>query len=263
MTRAFKLAFAIAAPLLLLGCLLTPGKFTSSLDVAKNGTFTFRYKGEIILLTNKSFLGEAAEPEFTPECRDEDSNQRECTPEEVAEQRLTFDEERRTREEREAKDRAEMAAALGGLDPGNEATMDEFAARLQREAGWKSVTHRGGGIFDVDYEISGGLDRDFVFPVFPRFDFIAPFVVVTRRDDGALLVRAPGLGASGSGGAASAPGNMGTGMSKAEGVFTVTTDAAIATNNSEEGPVGQGGKQRIEWRITPLNRTAPEALLRP
>ena len=52
-------------------------------------------------------------------------------------------------------------------------------------------------------------------------------------------------------------------MSRSEGVFTLVTDAEVATNNSEEGPASDGGKQRIEWRITPLNRTAPEALLRP
>lgn len=263
MGRIFRLGISLAAPVLLLGCLLTPGKFGSSLDVAKTGAFTFRYTGEIVLLTNKSFLGEmATEPEFTPRCQDDEGTQRECGAEETAEQRKSFDEEQAAREQREAKERAQMAAALGGLDPGNEATMDEFAARLQREVGWKTVTHRGGGVFDVDYEMSGTLERDFLFPIFPRFDFVVPFVVVTRRDDGAILVRGPGLGESGSAAGSPAAG-MGNNMSRSEGVFTLLTDAEVATNNSEEGPANVGGKQRIEWRITPLNRTAPEALLRP
>lgn len=264
MERIFKLGLALAAPMLLLGCLLTPGKFGSSLDVAKTGAFTFRYTGEIVLLTNKSFLGEmVTEPEFTPRCEDEEGAERECSAEEVAEQRRTFDEEQEAREQREAKERAQMAAALGGLDPGNEATMDEFAARLQREVGWKTVIHRGAGVFDVDYEMSGTLDRDFLFPIFPRFDFVVPFVVVTRRDDGAILVRGPGLGESGSAAAGRPAAGMGNTMSRSEGVFTLVTDAEVATNNSEEGPESEGGKRRIEWRITPLNRTAPEALLRP
>lgn len=264
MERICKLGFALAAPFLLLGCLLTPGKFVSSLDVARNGPFTFRYTGEIVLLTNKSLLDEMApELTFSPRCQDEEGAERECSADEIAEQRRTFDEEQAARKQREAEERAQTAAVLGGLDPGNEATMDEFAARLQREEGWKKVTHRGGGIFDVDYEISGALDRDFVFPVFPRFDFIVPFVVVTRRDDGAVLVRGPGLGESGSAAASSPAAGMGGKMSRSEGIFTLVTDASVATNNSEEGPVGEGGRRRIEWRITPLNRTAPEALLRP
>lgn len=264
MGRMFRLGICLAAPLLLLGCLLTPGKFASSLDVAKDGAFTFRYTGEIVLLTSKSVVGDLAyEPTFSPECEDDEGLERECGPEEIAGQRREFDEEKVQRDQREASERAQVAAALGGLDPGNEATMDEFAARLQREVGWKSVTHRGGGVFDVDYEMSGSLDRDFLFPIFPRFDFLVPFVVVTRRDDGALLVRAPGLGESGSAAAANPMGGMGGNASKAEGIFTLVTDAQIATNNSEEGAASEAGRQRIEWRITPLNRTAPEALLRP
>jgi hypothetical protein len=261
MKHVARLAIVLAAPFLLLGCLLTPGKFTSSLDIARDGKFAFKYQGEIILLTNKSVMDQmGSEPEFKASCQDDEGADRECSEAEVAEQRRAYDEEQAARKQREAKESAEMATVMGGIDPNNEATMDEFAARLQREAGWKKVVHRGGGVFDVDYEIAGNLDRDFLFPIFPRFDFIVPIVTVTRRDDNAILVRAPALGSSG--GASGASGPMSGGGSKAEGVFTLTTGAAVSTNNSEEGPVSEGGKQRIEWRVTPLNRTAPEALLR-
>jgi hypothetical protein len=261
--RILKSIVVAAAPLLLLGCLLTPGKFVSSLDIANDGSFTFRYQGELILVTSQSVMKDlAAANPFTPECTDEAGDSRECTAEETAEQRKTYDDAQDEAKAKEAEEGAKMAALLGGIDPSNEATMTEFAVRLQREAGWKTVTHRGGGIFDVDYEMSGKLDRDFVFPIFPKFDFIVPAVIITRRDDNAILVRAPGFGDAAS--ATASTGGMGPagGASRAEGVFSLRTNAAIATNNSEEGAVTDGGRQTLEWRITPINRTAPEALLR-
>ena len=111
------------------------------------------------------------------------------------------------------------------------------------------------GIFDVDYEMSGKLDRDFIFPVFPRFNFIVPAVMITRRDDKAVLVRAPGFDSSS---AASGPGGLSpmTGNpSKAEGVFTLRTDAEILTN-SEEGPSSKGAG-RPSGKVT-RDRTAPK-----
>ena len=45
--RAMKLILAGAVPLLLLGCLLTPGKFTSSLEIARDGSFTFKYQASL------------------------------------------------------------------------------------------------------------------------------------------------------------------------------------------------------------------------
>ena len=46
-----KRLFALAAPLLLTGCLWGPGKFTSDLTLLKNGSFILDYKGEIVLQT--------------------------------------------------------------------------------------------------------------------------------------------------------------------------------------------------------------------
>ena len=48
--KLFRLAALLAAPLLLASCLLSPGKFVSSLDIRKDRSFTFAYQGEIILL---------------------------------------------------------------------------------------------------------------------------------------------------------------------------------------------------------------------
>ena len=44
-----KLMLALAAPLLLTGCLWSPGKFGSTLALQKNGRFVLDYRGEIVL----------------------------------------------------------------------------------------------------------------------------------------------------------------------------------------------------------------------
>src|SRR4051794_22373576 len=41
--------FALAAPLLLTGCLWGPGKFTSDLTLRKDGSFVLDYRGEMVL----------------------------------------------------------------------------------------------------------------------------------------------------------------------------------------------------------------------
>jgi hypothetical protein len=62
--RIARFALALAAPLLLVSCILSPGKFTSTLDVRKDRSFTFTYAGEVIVNDPKvSGNGEtAAEP---------------------------------------------------------------------------------------------------------------------------------------------------------------------------------------------------------
>ncbi len=64
--RAVRLLVALAAPLLLTGCLLAPGKFTSTLDVRADRSFTFTYVGEVIAPKPDSPTGEedkAVDPE--------------------------------------------------------------------------------------------------------------------------------------------------------------------------------------------------------
>jgi hypothetical protein len=46
--RYARLVLALAAPLLLVSCFLSPGKFVSTLDIRKDRSFTFTYVGEII-----------------------------------------------------------------------------------------------------------------------------------------------------------------------------------------------------------------------
>jgi len=48
-----RLALALAAPFLLASCLLSPGKFTSTLDIRKDRSFTFTYVGEVLIADPK------------------------------------------------------------------------------------------------------------------------------------------------------------------------------------------------------------------
>src|SRR3546814_16848229 len=46
---AARLLLILAAPLLFASCLLTPGKFVSTLDIKRDRAFTFTYAGEVII----------------------------------------------------------------------------------------------------------------------------------------------------------------------------------------------------------------------
>ena len=46
-----KMLVAAVAPLLLSGCLWSPGKFTSELTLRKGGAFVLDYRGEILFQT--------------------------------------------------------------------------------------------------------------------------------------------------------------------------------------------------------------------
>ena len=56
---------------------------------------------------------------------------------------------------------------LPGLD---DAFNRAFAAKLMKYAGWRSVTYRGKGVFDVDYHFEGRATQDFLFPALPDND---------------------------------------------------------------------------------------------
>jgi len=260
---AMLLALAVGA------CFFVPGRFVSDMTVGADSGFTFAYRGEIVLASSPDMLdGQAAT--FTPVCRigDEDSAERPCSASETAKQRTDWTAKR----EREKREAGKMAAMFGGIDPSDPATMDAFAAKLARQAGWKSVVHKGNGVFAVDYAVIGTLDRDFVWPVFPGIDFVKPFVVAQRRADGSVMVRAPGY--------ASDNNEMMRAMSMGSmtesqpakpaqsrpqllsGSFTITTDGEVLTNNTDEGPQAMGAQRRMVWKVTPDLKKVPETLVR-
>src|SRR3954462_16014996 len=103
-----KRLFAIAAPLLLTGCLWGPGKFASDLTLRKDGSFILDYRGEIVLQTPP-----ATSPEPWTDAKakcDDRGKSRPCTKAEVADQKDNYEKKRR--------DSEQMAKMFGlpGLD---------------------------------------------------------------------------------------------------------------------------------------------------
>jgi hypothetical protein len=134
-------------------------------------------------------------------------------------------------------------------------------------AGWRSVTYRGKGVFDVDYHFAGRATQDFLFPALPDNDLIIPFVAIRRRADGSALVTAPAF--TGGGGpmaaraGAAAASQMKEGpVSRAEGRFTVITDGEVLTNNSEDGPAPHAVGRQLHWDVGSAVNKIPEALIR-
>ncbi|HEX7930207.1 MAG TPA: hypothetical protein VF470_04795, partial [Sphingomicrobium sp.] len=221
-----KRIFAAAAPLLLTGCLWGPGKFTSDLTLKKDGSFVLDYKGEIVLQTPPDDLALDPWKDENASCQDEaersaPAKTRPCTKDEIAKQRAEYEKRAAENAERKKKENVEMAKMFGlaGLD---DQSANAFAAKLGKYAGYRSVTYRGKGVYDVDYHFEGRATQDFVFPALPDNDVIIPFIAMRRRSDGSVLVTAPaftgGSGPLGTRAGASAAGAMKGGpVSKAQG----------------------------------------------
>lgn len=221
-----RLAFILAASLLLASCLLTPGKFTSTLDVKRDRSFTFTYVGEAIVAEEQGGLQPA-------ECAEDDED---CTPPTAA-------------------DKAEKAAA-------QETKLKEIGEALSKEAGYRSVEYLGNRKFRVDYAVSGTLDRAFIYPFNSDAAAIIPWIAIELRKDGTARIKAPGFGDD-SGSAGPGPNPLADSAKERQGTFTLTTDAEIVAQNEESGAVaGPGGSKRVVWKVTPSSKTTPTAVLR-
>ncbi len=257
-----KMLLAGGSMLSLASCFAAPGTFTSDLTLLSNGQYEFVYDGEVKLMTLSMMMKEIAESEsgeFTPYCEgptgDEDEygseiyGERDCTPDEIDEQLADY-EERKAEQIRES---AEIRAAMGGIDPSDEKSIQAFTDRMERQAGWESVRHTGDGMFQVRYHSKGQLPDDFGFPLIKDVPAGQPFLTVARWDDGSVRVDAPlfapqATGTSGLMGAAMMGGLGGMGgddtgfdLPKAKGTFTIRTDGDILTNHSETGPAVENG----------------------
>jgi hypothetical protein len=273
-----KRFFAVAAPLLLTGCLWGPGKFTSDLTLRKDGSFTLDYRGEIVLqipdagrakpwnaemahcyergksvgagVGTAVVIAPPSPPKPTP-----------CTAAEIATQKAEHD-----KAAAETQKRTEEAARMYGLPGLDDASNRAFAAKLMKFAGWRSVVYRGNGTFDVDYHFAGRATQDFLFPALPDNDLIIPFIAIRRRSDGSVLVNAPefvgGVGPLGTRAALAADSMKGAPVSRAQGRFTVITDGEILTNNSEDGPTPHPLGHQLHWDVGPASNKIPETLIR-
>jgi len=273
--------FALAAPLLLTGCLWGPGKFQSDLTLRKDKSFVLDYRGEIVLQ-----LPPDAEPKVVPWKSDmarcykdgrvendantidmsssEEPETRSCTPADLAKARADYEKQAVEAAAAKRKDSEGLAKAFGlpGLD---DASNRAFAAKLTKYAGWRSVSYRGKGVFDVDYHFEGRATQDFLFPALPDNNLIIPFIALRRRADGSVLVTAPAF----TGGAGPMASAVGPGMpkgdgpaSRAQGRFTVVTDGEILTNNSEDGAAPHAAGRQVHWDVNSGSTKIPETLIR-
>jgi hypothetical protein len=288
MLKWFRRALPALACLALSGCFLQPGKFDSALDLRKDGSFTFSYKGQIYMLAlskiaDMASKAEASSADFTPEtCYDDDLTDRECTADELADQKRNWEEEKANKAKQDKNNAEMMRAMLGGIDPADPEAAKEMADRLRHQAGWRSVNYVGDGLFEVDFSLSSKITHDFAFPVIERFPMSNVFLMATRRADNSVRIEAAGFtgqsstnpmqGAMGSMlGAAAASDAAKNGEAAADasfnppdidGTFRIVTDGDILANNTDEGPQAGAGGKILQWRITKRTTAAPMALVR-
>jgi len=291
-----------AAALSLSGCFLVPGKFGADVDIRKAGDFNVAYKGEILFQMPDDMFGgkreakawndafatcyasgrtstdeyasgdtRAISMEAPSEESSEEADNREvaCSSKQIATMRSAFEASQKEAAEKKAKEADDMAQLFGFNGAGDEANQ-KFAAALMKYEGWKSVTYRGKGVFDVDYRYSGKLTHDYIFPIFPKTDIIIPFVMIRKRADGSIAVSAPGLIGGGMKALASRAKSLGqaTGSKdmpdspRTEGTFTITTDGEVLSNNTEDGPAPVAGGKSMKWEVNPVTERLPEALIK-
>lgn len=256
-----KRLLTIAAPVLLTGCLWGPGKFNSDLTLKKDGSFALDYRGEIVLQLPPDAGTSGPWKDDMAKCQT-GGKDRTCTAAEIASQKAEHDKKAATKRQE-----TEQMAKVFGLPGLDDASNRAFAAKLTKYAGWRSVTYRGNGVFDVDYHFEGRATQDFLFPALPDNDLIIPFIAIRRRADGSVLVTAPALtGGAGAlaarAGASGADATKGAPISRAQGRFTVITDGEILTNNSEDGAAPHAVGRQLHWDVNSASSRIPETLIR-
>jgi hypothetical protein len=283
--------FALA----LSGCFMSPGKFTSELALTGPDSFTFSYDGEIFFLglSKLAQMGAGMEDSFTlSECYDDETYEsRDCTPDEEADQRAEWEAGAAERIEKKKNEAKQMAALMGGIDPSDPKAADELVKLLQRQKGWERAVHKGDGVFDVSYRVSGTWGHDFLFPMIEGFPPTNPFVQMIQRKGGQVRINAPGFAAqSGDAGMGGMGAMMGMGslaglaamgatdemqsnggdgqaipgVPVIDGTFTVRAGSGmrILANNTDEGPdAATDGGEVLTWQISPRTTQAPTALI--
>lgn len=279
--------------LVLSGCFMSPGKFTSELALTGPDSFTFSYEGEIFFLglSKLAQMGAAAEDTFTPStCYNEETyEERECTKDELDNQRAEWDAGAAERAEKAKKDAQAMKAIMGGIDPADPKASEQLVRLLERQKGWNRVVHKGDGVFEVSFAVQSSLGHDFMFPLIEGFPPLNPFVQMILRDGGQARINAPGFAVqNGDNPMAGMMGGMGSlaglaaigaadgageesgeapaipGVPMMEGTFIIRTAPGmrILANNTDEGPSATtNGGEELRWTISPRTTQAPTALI--
>lgn len=287
--HAIAVSLVAGLSLLLTGCFITPGKFTSTLDLGADDEFTFTYEGEIFFLglSQLAKMGEDAK-EFEPEpCYVDGSfEERECTRNELEGQRAEWEANAEMRAAKAAQEAEQMSALLGGIDATDPEASAKFTELLLRQKGWNSVVDKGEGVFEVSYSLTGKLTHDFAFPVIEGVPSTNPFVQIFLRDGDIVRINAPGYsaqnddnpmgammgGLAGMAGMAAsmgedAPGGPGgetpPDFPTIDGTFTITTTSAmtIRANNTDEGASQTATGEKLVWDIDTRTKAAPTALI--
>ncbi|MES2290722.1 MAG: hypothetical protein V4530_13390 [Pseudomonadota bacterium] len=219
-----RFALALVAPLMLLGCVLTPGKFVSTLSINADRSFAFTYKGEVI------------------------APQQEQASEEKADGDAAKPADKEPAEDNEAKLRA-MADALS-----KEAG---YKSVVYRGKGKFDIDYAITGRLDHGFVFPFNTDAEVMFP------FLAIELrqggLVRVKAPGFANSKSNGM-PDATGGLASRPS---ADLAKyLDGVFTIDTDAEIVSQNTEEGAKAAGKRKTLSWKATPLTKDAPAAVLR-
>jgi hypothetical protein len=251
-----RFAFVAAAALTLSSCILSPGKFVSTLHIAKDRSFTFTYVGEVILLDPAAAMqqgmedglakaGEAGEPDEGGMVDLDAIGNTAGTLEGVGNS---------VDMPQPAAPAAESAKSV--------AEAKAIAEALSKEVGYRSVEYLGNHKFRVDYSMTGRLDRSFVYPINMDAKSIIPWIAVEVRKDRTARIMAIAFGDEdmdmGATANAAKPDSQ---PKERSGTFTFTTDAELVMQNNEEGMAPGPGK-KVVWTVTPASKTVPTAVVR-
>lgn len=284
--RAAAAALVASLSLLLTGCFITPGKFTSELVLGADQDFTFTYEGEIFFLglSQLAEMGESAK-EFEPEACFVDGTfeERECTANEIEGQRSAWESGAEMRAAEAAQKAEQMSALLGGIDATDPEATAKFTRLLLRQKGWDRVEDKGNGVFDVSYTLKGKLTHDFMFPLIEGVPTTNPFVQIILRDGNVARINAPGFspqnednpmgammgGIAGMAGMTAMTSDASNNdepmpdIPTPEGTFTIVTTGAmkIRANNTDEGPNPTPTGEMLTWDISQRTKAAPTALI--
>ena len=252
--RLSKLLLMLLMPFALTSCLLTPGKFVSTLRVDADRRFTFTYTGEVIAIDLGNEFAKGMKDAPAP---DQGTDPTAADDDDPVLQKIAAQKRAVPNDAKPTKPLQPDAKAA------NDAKNRAIATALAREAGYRKVTYLGEGKFSIDYAISGTLDRGFVWPYNLDAEIVFPFVVLEVRGNSTIRIKAPGFanqndaakGMAGLDGAGKAP-------SQLDGSFTLDTDAEIVSQNNEDGAVTTGARKIVTWKATPTSKDAPSAVLR-
>ena len=233
--RLTRLLLVLMMPLVLTGCLFTPGKFTSTLSINADRSFAFTFVGEVISVDPSGEISNGMAGIMAGAAA-KNGGAKSATP---------------------APSPTAAAEAKAEVDRKNR----QIAITLSKELGYRKVDYLGDGRFIVDYAIKGTLDHDFVYPVnLDAQAIIMPFIALELRTGGTVRVKAPAFAKGSNGSPVAGIGDTMAG--KLDGVFTLDTDAEIVSQNNEDGVKMVGGRKTITWKATPLTKDAPTAVLR-